>query len=269
MSGMISSQASAMEEIQQDSNPQPEGDEADAFVMPVAEPTALPSTNENRSGNDENQSSSTSGLNDGLGPTGEWSTSICECWTQIISGLFWMACCCTPCLYGQLMTRSRLNACGKPMRDTSIPVSGNACGLMFGIGVCIWILHLGFFNPFYYAPFVVFVVFAGTRTRNHLRRLFSIPTSMPLRSRPANAPADEIDEGYCEDCLYTCFCPCCSSVQMALHTHDPIRNPYMCVSSTGLPTYSSVLPVDPITRVTSSVTAGDVELSLQNRSHVV
>lgn len=178
-----------------------------------------------------------------VGPVGKWRTTLCSCWCDnevICTSIPWMACCCNAILLGQLMTRLRLNWCGREDDEAAVRTFGIIVSISF---VCLLLCALGV--GFFVAPFfLIWLVVLATRIRNHLRHHYHIP---PHRHFACGGGSDKDDGsdswgGVMEDLCCSLWCSCCSSIQMIQQTHDTINYPYECFSPTGLPTFAPVVP---------------------------
>jgi hypothetical protein len=131
--------------------------------------------------------------------------------------LFWMAFCCTPITEAQLLTRMRLDWCGKPATPTQV---ANTFGIV--VGIFIAFLVLNFWVPFIGLVFVIYNLVYGTRLRKKFRTTYNVPASL-------------FGEGCCwDDCCCMFWCGCCTTIQMARQTHDEEQYPYQCCTSNGL-----------------------------------
>ena len=156
---------------------------------------------------------------------GSWRTTLCSCWWDsdvICSSLPWMSCCCNAILIGQLMTRLRLNWCGEEDPEAAVRTFGIVASITFCY-ILLCAIGVGMFvAPF----FMIWLWFLATKIRSLIRQRYGI-----------SAPY-----GACEDFCCSVWCLCCSTIQMARHTHDEKRYPYECFSPTGLPTYAPDIP---------------------------
>jgi hypothetical protein len=73
--------------------------------------------------------------------------------------------------------------------------------------------------------FVCYMLVIYTRTRYETRQYFDIPPEY----------CGCCCSGMMEDCCLQVFCSCCSTIQIARHTHDEERYPYQFDTRTGLP----------------------------------
>lgn len=158
-----------------------------------------------------------------LGPEEKWSHGLCSCCEQIFQPLFWMACCCTPLVYGQLMQRTGLDWCGS--------FDPSKAANTFGTVAVIFIVYLTFnamgIGEAAGVLFLIYCLIIYTKTRGAIRRKYRIPSK-----------TCHCCDGGMEDCCVACWCSCCSSIQMARHTHNEERYVYQPCSPTGLPTYA-------------------------------
>jgi Cys-rich protein (TIGR01571 family) len=128
-----------------------------------------------------------------------------------------MGWCCTPVSDAQLLTRMGLNWYGAPATPEQVAST-------FGIVVGIYIAFLvfNFWVPFVGLFFLVYTVVFGTKLRKAMRTKYNIPASA-------------FGESACwDDCCCIFWCGCCTTIQMARHTHDEDEYPYQCCTSTGL-----------------------------------
>ena len=163
-------------------------------------------------------------------PIGGWRTRLCGCGEVVTQATCWMGCCCTPILVAQLITRFRLTWHGRKgsPAETSLSynrlVLGLVCTLVLTLAVSCWV-------PFIYGGlwclvlyYVVVVVYVGSQVRGYVRHKYKIPfTCLPTW---CGHRVDDV-------CLMLC-CGCCSSIQMARHTHDDKEYPGHGCTTTGL-----------------------------------
>ena len=155
-------------------------------------------------------------------PIGGWRTHLCSCCDVLTQSTFWMGFCCTPILMAQLITRLKLTWNGREgsQEEASLSYNRLILALVFTLTV-FWIpLMGGFFLSIYY---IVVIVCIGSKVRGHMRQKYKIPSTLPTRC------GDRIDDV----CLMLC-CGCCSSIQMARHTHDDKDYPGHGCTTTGL-----------------------------------
>jgi Cys-rich protein (TIGR01571 family) len=118
-----------------------------------------------------------------------------------------MGWCCTPVTDAQLLTRMSLNWYGEPASPEQVAST-------FGIVVGIFIAFLVFF--------LIYTGVYGTKLRKAMRTKYNIPAST-------------FGESACwDDCCCIFWCSCCTTIQMARHTHDEDQYPYQCCTSNGL-----------------------------------
>jgi Cys-rich protein (TIGR01571 family) len=124
---------------------------------------------------------------------------MCSCCNVVTKGLFWMVCCCSGIANAQLLTRMGLNWCGQA-------ATPEAAARTFVIVVAAWILNILFgWIEIIGLIFVIYETSYGCHLRKAMRTKYEIPTS---------------NCGEAEDCCCMFWCSCCSSIQMARHTHD-------------------------------------------------
>jgi Cys-rich protein (TIGR01571 family) len=159
---------------------------------------------------------------DGLVPKGHWRNKLCSCCDVVTQATFWMACCCTPILIAQLLTRLRLTWKGQEGSKEEISLSFNRIVLSLILTLAASkIPLLGFF--FLLAFFLVVVVYVGSNVRKIVRKKYKIPSTLPSKC------GERVD-----DCCCMLFCGCCSTIQMARHTHDDKEYPGYGCTTTGL-----------------------------------
>lgn len=155
-------------------------------------------------------------------PIGEWRTTLCSCCDVLTQSTFWMGICCTPILMAQLITRLGLTWNGRtgPSEETSLSYNRIVLGLVFTL--FFWkVPFLGGFLLF--AFYAVVVVYIGSHVRAYMRQKYKVPNTLPTR---CGQRVDDV-------CLML-FCGCCSSIQMARHTHDDKEYPGHGCTTTGL-----------------------------------
>jgi Cys-rich protein (TIGR01571 family) len=155
-------------------------------------------------------------------PLGRWRTSLCACCDVVTQATFWMGFCCTPILVAQLLTRLRLTWRGHEGPPEEISLSFNRIVVSMIITMAFAnILMLG--AVFSVVFFLCVVVVVGTNVRRHVRKKYKIPKSLPTKW------GDSVD-----DCCCMLWCGCCSSIQIARHTHDDLVYPGAGCTTTGL-----------------------------------
>lgn len=153
-------------------------------------------------------------------PQGRWRRSLCSCCDVLTQATFFMGFCCLPVMIAQLLTRLKLNCWGKPA------ASEEEAGMSFNrivISAIIFLLIgyipvVGYVIGFGYIFFVV--VWIGGNLRKTMREKYKIPPSLCYDC--------------CDDSLCMCLCPCCSTIQMARHTHNDREYPGYCCTTDGL-----------------------------------
>ena len=160
---------------------------------------------------------------DEFGEEGAWSHGICHCFSVFFEPLFWMACCCTPLVFGQLMTRLKLNWCANPDRIHAGAKTFTTVAIIYILYLFLNLLGLeiaGF-------AFFIYCLVVFTRTRGAIRRQFRIP-----------AKTCGCCKGGLEDFCCALLCGCCTSIQLARQTHNEKKYPYEPCSPTGLPSFA-------------------------------
>jgi len=160
---------------------------------------------------------------DGTGtPIGGWRTRLCSCCDVLTQSTCWMGFCCTPILMAQLITRLGLTWNGRegPQDETSLSYNRIVLGLVFTMAT-FWVPVMGILCLFIF--YLVVIVYIGSHVRGYMRQKYKIPSTLPTRC------GDRVDDV----CLMLC-CGCCSSIQMARHTHDDKDYPGHGCTTTGL-----------------------------------
>jgi Cys-rich protein (TIGR01571 family) len=155
-------------------------------------------------------------------PRGGWRTTLCSCCDVCTQATFWMAIFCIPILYAQILTRLHLTwkaEEGKP-EETIMTFNRIVMTLLFilAFGTIPMISYIGII-----ISFCIFV-YVGAKLRTYMRTKYDIPASILGR---------RIHPKF-EDFCVSCFCACCSGIQMARHTHDDKEWPGSCCTTTGL-----------------------------------
>jgi Cys-rich protein (TIGR01571 family) len=197
-------------------------------------------------------------------PTGQWRDGLCDCFKHgICHPVVWLACCCRPLALGQILNRMNLTATGGPIPQDTINGTPRAARRsafktmawilvvflvidyalvlswfpykdhMFATydeygnpippdyaSVPTWAWVVRFLNHAVEFAFAVYMLVVLIRTRAHVRHRYGIR------------------EHYCtgglEDCCCSCWCPCCTTLQIARHTADYDTYPAACCTETGL-----------------------------------
>lgn len=151
-------------------------------------------------------------------PTGRWRTHLCACCDVITQGTFWMSFCCAPVLIAQLLTRLGLDWKGTRASPEEASLAFNRIVVAF-IAVLIFgnFPAIGFMSSFLFT--MGLMLWTGRNLRRTMRRRYNIPPTLPER----------IDDFCC-----MLWCSCCSTIQMARHTHDDKEYPGACCTTTGL-----------------------------------
>lgn len=140
-------------------------------------------------------------------PKGSWRNRLFSCCDVSTQATFWMSCFCVPILYAQILTRLRLTWKGEEgsPEETAMTFNRLVIALCFilasgAIPFAVYIVGL---------IAMIFYLYVGVRLRRYMRQRYEIPTG----------PLGRIHEN-CDDGCCMLFCWCCSSIQMARHTHD-------------------------------------------------
>jgi Cys-rich protein (TIGR01571 family) len=181
-------------------------------------------------------------------PTGGWKDGLCDCFNHgICSAQLWCAMCCSGIFLGQVMQRMRLTFLGgltskyavlttfktvvilvicynfyqvvlqtviAPYINEDGQVDANAGS---GVYAALMMKNVGVL------VFLCWYLYALCRTRQNVRRTYSIP---------------EDSCNGCEDAVCALFCGCCTVTQIARHTGEYETYPSVCCSSTGLPDHA-------------------------------
>jgi len=155
-------------------------------------------------------------------PIGGWRTRLFSCCDVLTQSTFWMALFCAPILMAQLITRLKLTWNGRegPPDETSLSFNRLVLSLVFTMSV-LWIPIVG--NLCLLVYYLVVIVYVGSHVRAYMRQKYKIPSTLPTRC------GDRVD-----DVCMMLFCGCCSSMQMARHTHDDKEYPGLGCTTTGL-----------------------------------
>eukprot|EP00536_Pseudo-nitzschia_multiseries_P001860 jgi/Psemu1/294605/fgenesh1_pm.24_\ len=155
-------------------------------------------------------------------PHGTWRNRLFGCCDVLTQSTFWMGLFCTPVLMAQLITRLGLTWNGRegPPEETYLSYNRIILGLVFVMGL-YWIPVFGTICVFIY--YLVVVVYVGSHVRGYMRKKYQIPSTLPARC------CSRVD-----DTCMMFFCGCCSSIQMARHTHDDKDYPGHACTTTGL-----------------------------------
>jgi Cys-rich protein (TIGR01571 family) len=155
-------------------------------------------------------------------PIGGWRTKLWGCCDVLTQSTFWMGMCCTPILMAQLISRLKLTWNGRvgAPEETSLSYNRILISLIFTLGL-FWVPILGWILVLVF--YAVVVVFIGSHVRSYMRQKYKIPATLPYRC------GQRID-----DVFFMLFCGCCSSIQMARHTHDDKEYPGHGCTTTGL-----------------------------------
>lgn len=166
-----------------------------------------------------------------FGPSGHWSKGIFACFDSFFTGLFWMGCCCTPCLYGQLLQRLNLTWTGQqPAPGQKATGTCMAVFVFTSVMGCILFILRGWLANILFWAIFSWLFFMAILLRGVIRKRFGIaPTHI------------HACDGLLEDFIVAFCCGCCSGIQMARQTHDENRFPYSGCSNTGLSSFAPEL----------------------------
>lgn len=155
-------------------------------------------------------------------PMGGWRTRLFSCCDVLTQSTFWMGLFCAPVLMAQLITRMKLTWNGRegPPEETSLSFNRIVLSLVFAMTL-FWIPLMGTVCLLIY--YLVVIVYVGSQVRSYMRQRYKIPSTLPTRC------GDRIDDG----CMMF-FCGCCSTIQMARHTHDDKEYPGHACTTSGL-----------------------------------
>ena len=155
-------------------------------------------------------------------PMGGWRTRLFSCCDVLTQSTFWMGCFCAPVLMAQIVTRLKLTWNGQEGTPDQAALSFNklVLALVFTMAF-IWIPFVG--GIFLFLYYLVVIVYVGSKVRSYMRQRYKIPSTLPTRC------GDRID-----DFCMMLFCGCCSTIQMARHTHDDKDHPGHACTTNGL-----------------------------------
>lgn len=155
-------------------------------------------------------------------PMGGWRTRLCSCCDVLTQSTFWMGFFCAPVLMAQIVNRLKLTWNGRegPPEETSLSFNRLVLSLVFTMAV-FWVPVMGSLCLFAY--YLVVIIYVGSQVRAYMRQRYKIPSTLPTRC------GDRVD-----DVCMMLFCGCCSTIQMARHTHDDKDYPGQACTTTGL-----------------------------------
>lgn len=154
-------------------------------------------------------------------PVGKWRSSLCSCCDVITQATFWMSFLLCPIQMAQIMTRLNLNWKGQKGTKNESAMTFNIITIMFVIVLYLWMIPVA--GWVFAIGFFIFVLYIGANTRGHMRRKYEIPKGL-------FGIMGEFAGDFC--CMF--WCGCCSTIQMARHTHDDKEYPGYCCTTTGL-----------------------------------
>lgn len=158
-------------------------------------------------------------------PVGRWTSGFCDYFETCGSSLFCIACCCTPYLYAQLLTRENMTFCGFHGSPEQVLITFPAILTFLVISLLVSFGAIIVPHAFIAAvAFLVYMSMVSSRLRYAMRKRYQIPGTFCDAS--------------CDDCICTCpCCSCCSAIQMARHSNQR----YECCSTNGLPIVMSIV----------------------------
>jgi Cys-rich protein (TIGR01571 family) len=163
---------------------------------------------------------------DDFGQDETWTHGLCDCWQVFFKPLFWMAWCCGPLVTGQLMTRMSLTWSGTTDKLHAGAKTFSIVAIIFLVYLFTQCIGL----PYVSLAFFVYMIIVLTRTRGAIRRHFRIPARMC-----------GCGDGSLEDFCCGLWCGCCSTIQMARHTHNEEKYPYEPCTASGVPSYAPAI----------------------------
>jgi Cys-rich protein (TIGR01571 family) len=177
---------------------------------------------ENVQGGAEDEESKAIWYDENGAPIGRWRTKLCSCCDVLTQSTFWMGLLCTPILMAQIIDRLRLTWNGRPgpPEQTSQSYNRILLSLVFTLAF-FWVPVLGWILVFSF--YAVVVLYVGSNVRAYMRQKFKIPARLPFRCGQ-----------YIDDFFFMIVCGCCSTIQMARHTHDDKDYPGHGCTTTGL-----------------------------------
>ena len=198
----------------------PEGGVNEGQPFSVPYPSRAPDMAATHSNPESSDAPPTHSLTSRSAITGRWRNHMCDCCEVLCNGLFWMSWCCLPILFGQLMRRKKLTACGIPARENGYTYT---FWILFFSWLIVWILCATKVFQYVFYLWLIYMWVVFTNTRYHYRKQYKIPPSS----------CDGCD-GRMDDFCCGFWCTCCVGIQMARHTHNMHDYPYVCCSQTGL-----------------------------------
>jgi Cys-rich protein (TIGR01571 family) len=172
-------------------------------------------------------------------PIGRWKDGPFSCLSLgVFHSHLWCAFCCCNILLGQVMTRMKLSWTGQPTHGTDADNTFKTVMILV-VSFLVFTLSLDAYEYSYiitgeinemspmvtlfkvvgYLSFFSWSVYSMTKTRYHIRSIYSIPETRC--------------HGY-EDMVMSSCCCCCTVAQMARHTGGYEHNPPAVFSTTGL-----------------------------------
>jgi Cys-rich protein (TIGR01571 family) len=142
---------------------------------------------------------------------GTWKVGLFDT-CNLATALWWMGCCCSPILMGQVMQRLGLDFVGSKGEGKNT----STCAILTAATIvcsCVYFLRI---------PLYIFVLIFGVRFRMYMRKKYKIP---------AKQCGGDCMEDFC--CVF--WCTPCIACQTHRQTHDETQYKYACCSGTGLP----------------------------------
>jgi Cys-rich protein (TIGR01571 family) len=152
-------------------------------------------------------------------PRGTWRTTLFSCCDVVTQATFWMAFFCSPIFLAQIMTRLKLSSRGRDEGPEEASMTFNRVAMT--LVVTLFFAYIPTVGPFVSILYIVYMLFVGMRTRKYMRSKYDI------------APITFFGD-YAEDFCCMVWCCCCSTIQMARHTHDDKEYPGLCCTTNGL-----------------------------------
>lgn len=152
-------------------------------------------------------------------PHGHWRTTLCSCCDVVTQSTFWMAFLCCPIFLAQIMTRLKLSSRGRDEGPEEAAMTFNR--VVMTLVVTMGFAYIPFVGPIVSIVYGLYMVYVGILTRRYMRTKYEIPATRYI--------PDKLDDTVC-----MVACCCCSTIQMARHTHDDKEYPGQCCTTNGL-----------------------------------
>ena len=225
--------------------------EGQEFEVPLSDEHSLdlirdPSNDHNNDHNDYNDDNNHNDYYgegqqmDSLGAPigGRWRTGLCSCCDVVTQATCWMGFCCPPILLAQLLTRLRLTWRAQESTPDETSLTFNRIVLTFI--VVLWFGLIPFVSYGVALLFYLLVLYVSIRLRRYMRTKYAIApsiqccTSSSSSSSQQQQQQQQQDDSHVDDCVCIFFCPPCSIIQMARHTHNDKEYPGYCCTTHGL-----------------------------------